>query len=259
MANTVSRLLSDETLNKVIQIESAGNPNAKAPTSSAAGLGQFIKGTWLATVQKHKPSLFQGRTRDQVAAMRVGTATAELQLEMLARFTEDNAAALGKGFTDGDLYLAHFLGIGDARKLFRADPGAPAASHVTAAAVDANRSILAGKTCGQVRAWAQASMDGRWARAGRPDWVKKFAGAGWSAPLPDVPKSADKPKPPPTTPKQKTTLGALIVSAVAAVVTFIESHPVATFLGIAAVIAAVALWFWWRRIRARNDIPLGEE
>jgi hypothetical protein len=192
MANTVSKLISDETLNRIIQIESAGKPDAKAPTSSAAGLGQFILGTWNDTIKKHRPDLFQ----NGAAPARVGLATAALQLEMLARFTEDNARALGAGFTDGDLYLAHFLGLGDARKLFRAAPGDAAASHVSAAAVSANRSILSNKTCAQVRAWAQASMVTRWDKAGRTDWVKKYAGMN-TAPLPDVPPIvAPAPKPP---------------------------------------------------------------
>jgi hypothetical protein len=187
MANTVSAMLSDETLNRIIQIESAGKPNAKAPTSSAAGLGQFITGTWLATVRKHKPGLLTGDNGPEVAAMRVGPNTVALQLEMLARFTEDNARALGAGFTDGDLYLAHFLGLGDARKLFRASPDTPAASVVSPGAVSANRSILAGKTCGQVRAWAMESMRSRWDRAGRPDWVKRYAGGPVAAPQTPAP------------------------------------------------------------------------
>lgn len=225
--NTVSRILSDETLNRIIQIESAGNPNAKAGTSSAAGLGQFITGTWLATVQKHKPQLFKTNTREQVIAMRVGTATAPLQLEMLARFTEDNATLLGRGFTDGDLYLAHFLGIGDARKLFRAPPSDPAANHVTAAAVAANRSILSNKTCAQVRAWAQAEMAGRWVRAGKQDWIRKWSGVQIMPP-PDVPKPdnvpATTPSKPPATKKQ-TGIMAAIAAAITGCLALAQAHP----------------------------------
>jgi hypothetical protein len=184
MTNTVSRILSDETINRIIQIESAGNPNAKAPTSSAAGLGQFITATWLATAQKHKPGLFKSAQRDQVAAMRVGAGTAALQLEMLARFTEDNRAALGENCTDGDLYLAHFLGAGAARLVLRADQSARVEPYVGTKAVEANRSILSGKTCAQVRAWAQASMEQRWEKAGRKDWVKKYANAPDLPPMP---------------------------------------------------------------------------
>jgi hypothetical protein len=69
MTNTVSKTVSDETLNCIITIESAGRTNIKAPTSSALGLGQFLNATWLATVRKHRPDLLKGR-RAQVLALR---------------------------------------------------------------------------------------------------------------------------------------------------------------------------------------------
>jgi hypothetical protein len=240
MANTISRTISDDQLNRIVQIESAGNPNAKAPTSSAAGLGQFIKGTWLGVVQKHKPGLFRTNTREQIIAMRVGAATAALQLEMLARFTEDNAAMLGAGFTDGDLYLAHFLGISDARKLFRAPPGDLASNHVTAGAVAANRSILSNKTCGQVRQWAQASMLNRWVKAGKPDWVKKWSGVQ-IAPPPDVPAPLPKPSQPPLTKKQ-TGFVAAISAAIIAVGAYVESHPIIVGGSVLAIILTFVAW-----------------
>lgn len=241
MTNTVSRVLSDETLNRIIQIESAGNPNAKAPTSSAAGLGQFILGTWNATVKKHRSDLFQ----NGAVPSRVGLATAALQVEMLARFTEDNAAGLGPGFTDGDLYLAHFLGLGDARKLFRASPNTLASSVVSPAAVEANHSILSGKTCAQVRAWAQASMEQRWVKAGKVDWVKKYAGVQ-IAPPPDVPPVI-KPDPetspsmPPLTKKQTGVMAALSAVFVA-IAAFVQAHPFVIGGGVFLIVLAFIAW-----------------
>lgn len=246
MANTVSKLIPDETLNRIIQIESAGNPEAKAGTSSAAGLGQFILGTWNATIKQHRPDLF----RNGAAPPRVGVATAALQLEMLARFTEDNARALGAGFTDGDLYLAHFLGLGDARKLFRAPPGGLASAHVSAGALEANRSILVNKACAQVRAWAQASMVTRWDKAGRPDWVKRYAGAAVAPPPPDVPPVIAKPAPPkPALPKEaakKTGIGATIFAALAAAAAFVGEHP---FIVGGSTLAVVGAFIAWRVLR----------
>lgn len=167
MSNRVSTIISDLTLSKIIQIESAGRPTAKAPTSSATGLGQFLSTTWLGTVRKHRPDWFNGRTQAQVLAMRRDP---EASIEMLARFTEDNAAALGRGYTDGDLYLAHFSGVVVARKLLRAPASDPASKYFSQAAIVANRSILQGKTVGQVRAWAANKM----AAAGRTNWITKF-------------------------------------------------------------------------------------
>lgn len=164
MTNTVSRTISDETLDSIIQIESSGNPRAKASTSSALGLGQFLNATWLAVVRKHKPEIMRGRTNAQVLALRTDPS---LSVEMLARFTEDNVAEMGGG-GPGDIYLAHFLGVGTARKLFHASPTARVEPLVGAAAVAANRSILEGKTVRQVRDWADSRM-------------RKSAGRGWVA------------------------------------------------------------------------------
>jgi hypothetical protein len=171
MPHTVSRTLSDDTLNRIIQIESAGRLAAKAPTSSATGLFQFISATWLAVVAKHRPDLLEGRTRAQVLALRTDPT---IGIMLGARFTEDNAKALGVGYGDGDLYLAHFLGVTTARKFLRAAPTAPAERLAGPAAVKANRSILAGKTAGEVRAWAERAMVTRWDKAGRPDWIAEY-------------------------------------------------------------------------------------
>lgn len=169
MTHTVSRIISDQTLSRIIQIESAGNPNAKARTSSATGLGQFLDGTWMKVVKQHRPDLLEGRTRAQVLALRTDPPTA---VEMLARFTEDNARSLGAGYTDGDLYLAHFSGLGAARKLLRSEAGASTTTCYDEKAIAANRSILEGKTVGEVREWAARKMRS----AGKTNWVARHCG-----------------------------------------------------------------------------------
>lgn len=166
----VSNSVSNETLNRIITIESAGNPKAKARTSSATGLGQFLNATWLATVQKHRPDWLEGRTKSEVLALRLDP---KHSIEMLARFTEDNAAMIpGEKDADGDLYLAHFAGIGVAKKLFQAPQNHAVALYFSQSAIDANASILSGKTVGQVRAWAENKMK----KAGGKRWIEKFYG-----------------------------------------------------------------------------------
>lgn len=163
-----SSIISNETLSRIIQVESAGNPRAKARTSSATGLGQFINATWLTMVRRHRPDWLEGRTQTQVLALRLDP---KKSIEMLARFTEDNAAALpGAKDSDGDLYLAHFSGVGVAKQLLTAPGAAPASNYFKPGQIRANRSILEGKSVGQVRAWAEAKMR----RAGGKRWVEKF-------------------------------------------------------------------------------------
>ena len=45
------------TNDDIIQAESSGDPNAPAKTSSALGLGQFLKGTWLDMMRRYYPTL----------------------------------------------------------------------------------------------------------------------------------------------------------------------------------------------------------
>src|SRR3990167_7238286 len=46
--------------------ESGYNPSAKAPTSSAAGLFQFVEQTWLATLKKHGSKYGYARYADLI-------------------------------------------------------------------------------------------------------------------------------------------------------------------------------------------------
>lgn len=167
MTHTVSRIISDDTLSCIIQIESAGNPNARAKTSSATGLGQFIDATWMAVVSKRRPDLLKGRTKAQVLALRNDP---DIAIEILARFTEDNAQALGASYSDGDLYLAHFAGVAAAKRLLKASAETPVSGLMSAAAINANASILKGKTVGQVRAWASRKMS----NAKGKGWIAKL-------------------------------------------------------------------------------------
>lgn len=166
---TVSKTVSDETLNCIITIESAGKVEAKAATSSALGLGQFLDATWLGEVKTHRPDVMAHNSRAAVLKMRTNAAFA---IEILARFTEDNQRIVGMNCTGGDLYLAHFLGAGAAQHVFRAAPSAPVEPLVGPDAVRANESILRGKTCGQVRAWAAKRM----AQSSGHAWVAKYYG-----------------------------------------------------------------------------------
>ena len=121
--------------------ESSGNPNAKAETSSATGLGQFTNGTWRNMMQKH-PDL--GLTAN-------GRTDPEQSRRAIVRFTEDNAKVLrnnGIDANDKNLYMTHFLGAGDAPNFIRAvmqDPSVRADSLVQPESAAANKTIFYNK------------------------------------------------------------------------------------------------------------------
>lgn len=144
--------------------ESNFKPEARARTSSAAGLFQFIESTWLQTVkeqggrfglEKYSPHIFRTESgryyvpnrelRQEILNLRHNP---EVSALMAGAFTQENARyvgdKLGRAPTQGELYIAHFLGAGGATRLITLaskDPHARADTHFPRAA-RANRSIF---------------------------------------------------------------------------------------------------------------------
>jgi len=155
--------------------ESSLNPAAKARTSSATGLYQFIDSTWLATLKRHgaahglgwaadmigraggRYSVKDPSARDAIMALRTNPETAAL---MAAEHAADNAkrleTRLGRAAGATDLYLAHFLGAGGAARFLTglAADGATAAADLLPRAARANRSIFFAKD-GRARSLAE--------------------------------------------------------------------------------------------------------
>lgn len=136
--------------------ESALNPNAKAGTSSATGLFQFIESTWLDMVRRHGPqhglaaeaaALRQGadpQTRRDILALRND---AELSARMAGELARENAntlqASLGRPPSAGELYAAHVMGSGGALRLIEAAAnGAPNAAALFPREANANRGLF---------------------------------------------------------------------------------------------------------------------
>jgi hypothetical protein len=74
---------------------------------------------------------------------------------------EQNRAALsskGLGTSDANMYLAHFLGSAGAARALSADRNAPLTSVMSQAQLDANPSLKALQTVGDLRAWAEQKM-----------------------------------------------------------------------------------------------------
>jgi hypothetical protein len=156
--------------------ESNLNPSAKNKASSATGLFQFIDQTWLSTMKQSGASLGYGnyadaisRTssgryvvkdaamRDQIFALRRDPTANSL---MAGAFANSNAKVLtdrlGRKPSDGELYMAHFLGASGASRFIRAaeaNPNGKAASLFPRAA-HANNSIFYDRS-GQARSLRQ--------------------------------------------------------------------------------------------------------
>lgn len=131
------------------QLESGMDPQAKANTSSATGLFQFIDQTWLAVLDRHGERLGYGALaqaietsdgraritdpsmRRQILDLRFDPTASSLMAGALA---SDNGAelktVLGRNPDASELYLAHFLGVAGASRFLAELASNPAASAV---------------------------------------------------------------------------------------------------------------------------------
>jgi len=156
--------ISFEYLLTTAQIESNMNPSAQASTSSAKGLYQFIDQTWLGTMKQDGAALGLGQYADAISRSSDGhyevsdpaMRAAILRLRndpqasaMLAgALTRNNAALVGSNIgrqpTNGELYIAHFLGADGAGKLINAASSRPqtSAAAMFPNAAAANRNIF---------------------------------------------------------------------------------------------------------------------
>ena len=118
-------------------IESGFSTKIKSKTSSATGLFQFISDTWADMLKKYgaKYGLSMNAKREDPWANAL----------MGAEYVKENKKALakvGRGNSVTDLYLAHFLGPGGARSMFRSPTNGSVTAWADAKSLKANNTIF---------------------------------------------------------------------------------------------------------------------
>ncbi len=159
------------------QVESGLDPRAGAATSSARGLFQFIEQTWFGTIKQSGTAQGYGRYADAITQTASGhyqvndpamrqeilklrndpTANAVMAGAFTAANADYLAQKLGRQPSEGELYIAHFLGAGGAARLISlaaTNPNAKATDYFPGAA-KANSSIFFDRATGAVRTLAQ--------------------------------------------------------------------------------------------------------
>lgn len=156
--------------------ESDFQPTAKASTSSASGLFQFIESTWLSAVKQFGAKYGLGQYADQITTGGGGphvsspalrqqilslrndpTISADLAAEMAHANTETLAQNLGHAPSSTALYLAHFLGASGATQLVKTaeTAGGTKAADLLPQAAAANHSVFYDKATGAAKTVAQ--------------------------------------------------------------------------------------------------------
>ena len=130
---------------KTAQRESSLDPKARATTSTATGLFQFVEQTWLSTLKEAGPRLGLSRYSQAIKEVKSGhfdVADPAMRSEILAlrnnpkiasavagALTQNNATALtgalGRPAKPEDLYIAHVLGASGAGNLLRLSDSEP--------------------------------------------------------------------------------------------------------------------------------------
>ena len=139
------------------QAESNFNPSIKAKTSSATGLFQFIKSTWMHMIDKHGEKYgiqTDNMSRQEILDLRKNP---EIASNMAAEFASENEKFLdthwGGEIGSTELYFAHFMGAGGAASFLNARDENPAqtAAVLFPKAAKANYNVFYEKGTGRAR------------------------------------------------------------------------------------------------------------
>lgn len=138
-------------------VESSFNPDAKARSSSATGLYQFIESTWMKMVDRYGEKYgieSETMSRAEILSLRKDPKLASF---MAAELAQENESVLerhwGGEIGATELYLAHFLGAGSAAAFLNARDESPMepAAYLFPDAAASNRAVFYDSASGRAR------------------------------------------------------------------------------------------------------------
>lgn len=138
-------------------VESSFNPAAKAKTSSASGLYQFLDSTWMDMVNRYGDEYgldIAGKSKQEILALRHDPKSASF---MAAAFASENERTLNENWGGKvgatELYFAHFLGASGASSFLNARDENPlqTAADIFPKAAQSNRNVFYDPKTGRPR------------------------------------------------------------------------------------------------------------
>lgn len=143
--------VSANLMRKIAGRESGNNPNARASTSSATGLFQFIDGTWN-SMRARYPQLALGSRLDANSQARAAP-------YYMREIQQNLHRALGRKPDDAESYLGWFLGPQGSARALRYAPETSVHEVVDAASIRANPGVFRKiSTVGELYAWSARKM-----------------------------------------------------------------------------------------------------
>lgn len=150
--------VSEDIDQKIIGVESSGDPTAKNTESTATGLGQFLKETWKDVMKTHFPKRVEGLSEPEILELRKDP---NLARQAVTAYRGDLQKALRKAelpVTDTTVYLTYFLGPGDGVKLLKTNPNTPIKGLLSPEVIRANPPLQGDKRVRDVVMWANQKM-----------------------------------------------------------------------------------------------------
>lgn len=151
-------LMDKDYLHSLKWIESTDNPTAVS-TSGAVGLYQFLDKTWMNTVKAYAPDFYNAYSKEELLEFRKDR---EISTYFADKLTRENAANLRKRGADtsgSSLYLAHFLGVGEASTVVTSVPNTPIQDAVSAKTIKNNPNVFKNiKTTGDLINWSGSKV-----------------------------------------------------------------------------------------------------
>ncbi|MBD3732512.1 MAG: hypothetical protein IE934_07345 [Sphingopyxis sp.] len=149
-----------EIASRIAMAESANKPTAKNPNSTASGLGQFIDSTWLSGMKQWFPRVSKGKSDAELLALKTDAKWGRRMLERAVLEYDDVLRRNDLPRVPANYYILHFFGPETGRKLLRWPDETRLSAMLPKEVIDANASVLRGKTAGELRAWAASKVGG---------------------------------------------------------------------------------------------------